>query len=148
MAQDTHKIPDMAQDGPKIAPKWPQDGPKTAAGRPQTGVSPGRGANFATSAMQPQIHSPRGPKVALRRLRTAQDQPRWAQDGPKMAQDGPRRPKMAPRGPQAEPSSALSRAKSRATWGNRLFHSHVGGAPDNTMLSFPSENERIRYPVY
>ena len=53
--------------------------------------------------MQPQIHSPRGPKVALRRLKTTQDEPRWAQDGPKMAQDGPKMAQDGPRWPEDGP---------------------------------------------
>ena len=48
MAQDGPKMaprwpkmapgsPPMAQDGPKMAPRWPQDGPKMAPRRPQDG---------------------------------------------------------------------------------------------------------------
>ena len=80
-----------------MAPRWPQNGPKMVPkrlqGDPKIGVSCKRSANFAKSAMPSQTYSPRGPKVALRRLKTAQDEPRWSQDGPRW-------PKMARRWPQ------------------------------------------------
>ena len=117
MAPRWPKTPLRCPRWPKMAPRLPQNGPKMVPRRPQgdpkTGVSPRRGANFAKSAMQPQIHSPRGPKVALRRLRTAQDEPRWAQDGPKMAQDGP---KMVPRWAQDGPKIVQDGPKMGQRW--------------------------------
>ena len=97
--------PEIAQDGRKMTPRWPkmapslpQNGPKMVPrrpqGDPQIGVSCRRNANFANSAMLSQIRSPRRPKVALRRLKTAQDEPRWSQDGPRWPEDGL---KMEPR---------------------------------------------------
>ena len=92
--RDGPRRPQDARDGPR----WPQDGPKMVPRRPQgdprIGVSCRRGANFAKSAMPSRIRSPRGPKVALRRLKTAQDEPRWSQDGPRWPEDGL---KMEPR---------------------------------------------------
>ena len=82
-----------------MLPNQPQEDPKI-------GVSCKRGANFAESAMPSQIHSPRGPKVALRRLETAQDEPRWSQDGPRWPEDGP---KMEPRWGQDGAKTATKR---------------------------------------
>ena len=87
MSQDR---PETSQDGPKMAPRWSQDDAKME----QMALSCKRGANFAKSAMPSRIRSPRGPKVALRRLKTAQDEPRWSQDGPRWPEDGL---KMEPR---------------------------------------------------
>ena len=96
--------PQVALRGPKMSkngPKTAQHGPKMAPRRFQydaetdkMALSCRRGANFAKSAMPSQIHSPRGPKVALERLKTAKDEPRWSQDGPRWPEDGL---KMEPR---------------------------------------------------
>ena len=87
MAQDGPKIPEMTQDGPKMVPIRPQGDPKMV-------LSFKRSAHFAELAMPSWVRSPGGPKMALRRLKTAQDEPRWSQDGPKWPEDGL---KMVPR---------------------------------------------------
>ena len=99
--------PDMAQDGPKMAPRWsimtqvgprwlqvgprcmparwPQDGPKEAPRCPKM--------------------APRGPKMAQGGPRGSKMLPRWPPDGPKMA---PKGPQMIPRGPKMTPQMAFT----------------------------------------
>ena len=87
MAQHGFKL---AQDGPKMAFRWPQHGHKMAQDGPRW---PQDGSNM----------DPRWPKVA-------QDSPKWARQGPKKPNNGskmalrwhrkaPRGPKMAPKRP-------------------------------------------------
>ena len=85
--QDARDNPGWTQDGPKMAPRQPQSDPKMV-------LPCKRSAIFGKSAIPSNIHTPRKQKVALRRLKQAQDE----QDGLKRAQDGP---KMASGWPQA-----------------------------------------------
>ena len=117
----------MAQDGPKMAPRWPQDGPKMVyndgrwAKIAEDGQTSGGKNIHHESTMWPQEGQTRaqeaakcpqdGPKMRPGGPKMAQDGPktgpRWPQDGPQVAprwpQDGPRWPKLAPRCSQAVP---------------------------------------------
>ena len=75
----------MAQDGPKLAPRWPQEAPK-------------RHRDFMNFFSLPEFMKI---WVARKAPREPQDGPRWPQDGAKMAQAGP---KMTPRWLEMAPS--------------------------------------------
>ena len=79
MAQYGPKIPEMAQDGPKMAPRWFQDGLRET----------------------PKLASRVSEVRILQKIGYAVKDPlsKRPQSGPRTAQDGPRRGKMAPRRP-------------------------------------------------
>ena len=90
----------MAQDGPKMAPRWPQDG----QGRSQDGCERLDDRIYRLKiGFKPRSGPKDGPKMAQDGPKMVQDGPKTAQDGPKMAQDGP---KIAPRWPQVGPKMA------------------------------------------
>ena len=100
------RCPEMAQDGPKMVPRWLQGAHKMV-------LSCKRSAKFAKLAMPSSVRSPRGPKVAPRRPKTSRDGPEMTQDGPRMPQDGP---KMTPRWTQ----EATSWAEETTKWCSRV----------------------------
>ena len=138
----------MAQDAPKIAPRWPQDGPNMAQDGPK--MTP----RCAQQGSRNHLKSLKtlgkinifgrglqlGPKKPQDGQRVPQDGPKMAQDGPKMAQDGPkmapRGPKMAPRGPkrpQDGPKMAPRGPKMGSGWAqkpsNYLGEMHIFAYP-------------------
>ena len=138
----THKI---AQDGAKLAPRWPQEAPRwrQECACARAFVGPRRGAWPQEAPREGQD----GPNKSLKSLgkikifaygwrNDPQDSPRWRQVGIKMAsmaprwpQDGTRWPKVAPRWPQAGPK----RTRNGPRWSNtaprmRVHMRTVGGA--------------------
>ena len=112
----------MAQDGPKMGPRWPKMAPgwpRSAPGRPLKNIEkPLVFIGFWASG---------SPKMG----------PRWAQDGPRwprMAQDGPGRPQDGPKMAQGGRGKAQKGAKGRFQSSRGAEYTFLRG-----FLGFPKQ---------
>ena len=96
----------IAQEGPKMAPRWPQDGPKMAPRRPQEGPK--------TAPRRPQDGSQWHLQLTLNYLSLGEGPPA---EGPRCLHEGPRRP---PRGPKRLPRGSKEAPRGPKTAPQRL----------------------------
>ena len=100
----------MAQDSPKMAPRWPKMGPRWPPKRTKIAQNGPTWKNIVDVEAEKPILQ-KCPKTFVKSLflngygrpRPPKMRPRWAQVGRRWPQDGPRWPKMAPRWPQDGP---------------------------------------------